>query len=245
MNFRSIVASILDTLLPPRCHGCGGPLHGKGGADLCDGCRSGMKVISPPLCIRCGIPFVSYGGGDHLCGECSSSPPRFSAARSALVYEGVTASMIHELKYGGKTVRRRVLADLVMEFLGDELKTWGVDLVLPVPLHPRRLRTRGFNQALLLAEVMAGRLSLPLERSLLERVRETPSQTSLSRDERLRGLRGAFAVSRPSRVEGRTVLVVDDVMTTGATLNECAALLFSAGAREVYAVSVARTVRDR
>lgn len=230
-------------LLPPRCHGCGGPLEVRGGAEICAGCRSGMKVISSPLCIRCGIPFGSYGGEDHLCGECISAPPRFTAARSAFVYEGVTATMIHDLKYGGKTVRRRVLADLVLEVLGDEMKGWGADLVLPVPLHTGRLKSRGFNQAQLLAEVMARELSLPLDPFLLQRVRETPSQTSLSREERRRGVRGAFAVSRPDRLQGRSVLVVDDVMTTGATLNECAVPLFSAGARAVHAVSVARTLR--
>jgi len=184
------------------------------------------------------------GGGDHLCGSCLSAPPRYRVARSAYVYGGVIASLIHDLKYGKKTIRRRVLGELLLERLGDTIAGWGGDLLLPVPLHPKRLRFRGFNQAILIGEVLSRHLSIPLERSLLARTQETPPQTSLSHDERLTSLRGAFAVTAPDRVAGKRVLLLDDVMTTGATMNECARVLMQAGCAEVCAISVARTVLD-
>ncbi|GAB4303086.1 MAG: ComF family protein [Desulfuromonadia bacterium] len=234
----------MDILLPPRCQGCGGVLETTVPPHLCACCRQGAVPIISPLCPSCGIPFPDYGGGDHLCGECLHSPPAYRFARSAFVYGGVIADLIHDLKYGKKTVRRRVLGELLLERLGETVSRWGADILVPVPLHPSRLRSRGFNQSLLLGEVIAPLLSLPIERSLLLRTRQTPSQTTLSRQQRLTSPKGSFALADPERVRGRSVLLLDDVMTTGGTLNECARVLVRGGAVEVSALTVARTVLE-
>ncbi len=188
------------------------------------------------------MPFVTIGGSDHRCGACSLSPPRFDSARAATRFDGPIREMIHRFKYDRRVQLARPLGLITSETLAPWIALTSADLVVPVPLHVRRLRQRGFNQAILIGQVLARQWQLPLDRTCLRRIRWTEPQVNLAATERAVNVRGAFAVSAPSRVEGRRVLLVDDVFTTGSTVAECARTLKGAGAAEVRVVTVARAV---
>lgn len=208
---------------------------------ICPTCKAQMRPLSHPLCQVCGIPFVGVGD-DHLCGACLKNPPSFDVARAGFLYEGHCRELIHTFKYQNKIHLRRPLVLLVLESLSEFIVSQRPDLVLPVPLHKRRLRSRGFNQAVLLGELLAREFHLPLERRALQRVRWTEPQISLSADERRENVKGAFSVTDCAAVAGKRVMIVDDVLTTGSTVEECSRMLKRAGAAEVMVVTVARAV---
>ena len=188
------------------------------------------------------MPFGTIGGSDHLCGACSISSPRFDAARAATRFEGPVREMIHRFKYDRRVQLARPLGLIAAGTLAPWITLTSADLVVPVPLHVRRLRQRGFNQAVLISQVLARQCKLPLDRTSLRRIRWTEPQVNLAAAERALNVRGAFAVRCPSRVKGRRVLLVDDVFTTGSTVAECARELKDAGAIEVMVVTVARAM---
>lgn len=238
---------LLNFLFPPRCAGCAARLPVEAESRVCAVCLAGIERISAPLCRRCGIPFEGSQEPSHVCGRCLAAPPRFGKARSVARYRasaeaesGALAAMIRRHKYGLDQSLARPLA----ECLGDELPVQAADydVIIPVPLHRRRLRWRGFNQAALLADAVARRLGRPLDITALVRVRPTPPQTAQDLETRARNMRGAFAVRQPARVRDRRVLLVDDVFTTGATVNECARVLLAAGARTVDVFTLARAL---
>ena len=200
-----------------------------------------MPPIVSPLCTVCGIPFTG-AGHDHVCGSCSISSFRFDAARAAFAYEGASRDLIHSFKYRNKTHLRRPLALLTIERLAEFIDLRQPDLIMPVPLHRKKLSSRGFNQAVLIGEIFSQRLRIPLDRRNLSRVRWTEPQVNLAADERRTNVKGAFAIKEPGLVNGRRVLLVDDVLTTGSTADECARVLKSAGAAAVTVVTVARAL---
>ena len=202
-----------------------------------------MPTVAHPLCQVCGIPF-SGAGEDHVCGACRQSAPDFYAARSALVYEGPCRDLVHAFKYHHKTHLRRPLALLAAGSLRDFVAACAPDLMVPVPLHIRRLRERGFNQAVLLGEIWAREWNLPLDRGAMRRIRWTEPQINLTAAQRRDNVKGAFGVRDTDAVRGRRVLLVDDVYTTGSTVKECAGVLKASGAREVAVVTVARAVES-
>lgn len=236
-----LLKALVDFLFPPLCHICrtfipdAGPLH------ICPSCREQLRPISHPLCQVCGIPFIG-AGSDHPCGDCLKKTPAFDVARAGFVYEGHCRELIHAFKYQNKHHLRRPLALLVLESLTEFTAAHRPDVIVPVPLHVKRLRSRGFNQAVLLGELLAVEWQLPLERRVLRRVRWTEPQISLSAEERRENVKGAFAVADKSAVAGKRVLIVDDVLTTGSTVEECSRMLKCAGAVNVAAVTVARAV---
>ncbi|WP_144400148.1 ComF family protein [Geobacter pickeringii] len=235
-----LLRGLLDVLFPPLCHVCRKPVPEAGELHLCPDCRGAMTPVASPCCPVCGIPFGTEGGIDHPCGDCLTAPPPFDAARGALVFAGPVQELIHRFKYGHKVHLRRPLALLAVEHLTPFVRGVAPDLIVPVPLHRVRLRERGFNQAILIGEVMARHWGAPLLRDTLRRVRPTAPQVALSAPQRRENVRGAFSVAVPERVEGRRVLLVDDVCTTGSTLAECARVLRRAGVASVAAVTVAR-----
>lgn len=230
--------SLRELCFPAVCLLCREGLPAFAPLHLCPGCRGRIKLIRPPLCLCCGAEFA--GAGDsHLCGGCLARPPYFSRARAVFSYDEESAKLVHAFKYGGKTVGRATFQALARE-AGPLTDLAVPELIVPVPLHPKRLRARGFNQALVLARFLfpdQGRAIVP---DLLRRTRWTEPQVSLSGRERRRNLAGAFAVPRPERVCGCRVLLVDDVYTTGTTLNECAKVLQAEGAAQVEALTLAR-----
>jgi ComF family protein len=238
---KNCIQALLDFLLPPLCHVCrsfipqAGPLH------ICSSCREKMPPVTHPLCTICGIPF-SGAGADHPCGACLKHPPSFDAARAALIYEGPGRRLIHAFKYTHKIHLRRPLGLLTAQSLADFVASHGPDLIVPVPLHVKRLRGRGFNQAILLGEVLAREWRIPLHRQAMRRIRWTEPQINLTAEQRRDNVKGAFAVRDATAVAGKRVLLVDDVFTTGSTVEECSKMLKKSGAAEVVVITVARTL---
>lgn len=242
----NVFASVLALLYPQRCLGCKTLIESE--ESFCLACRKFILPIESPLCPRCGTPFATAAGQDHLCGRCQSRPPAFRQARSwALYHSGETplhplSEAIQNFKYHRNLSVGKTLADLgVVHF---PLAGQAYDLIVPVPLHPDRLRWRGFNQALILARAIGCAQQVKVDPFLLERTRPTVPQTQLSAGERRANVRGAFAVVALERLEEKRVLLVDDVYTSGATVEECAKILSRGGAEVVDVFTLARAVNS-
>lgn len=227
----SLLGRLLGTLFPGRCLGCG-----LRGVELCPACRSSVPWLTDDVCPICAAP-TRLG---RVCQRCRAEPPALDGSRAACRFEGVVRAAVHDLKYRSVRGRAGLLAGLAAEPL--RRLPIAVDVLVPVPLASARRRQRGFNQAELIAQGIAEHLGWPVEPALLLRVRETPRQTERTASERRENVQGAFRCPEPASVAGRRVAVVDDVMTTGATLGACAEALKAAGAARVYAIVVAREV---
>jgi len=224
-----LAQALLDVLFPPRCVACG-----KQGAFLCPGCREAMPRALPPRCPLCWQPERR----GEACGRCARTRPAFAGARSLYLFQGPVREAVHALKYNHLSALARPMGELIAAYLKTE--ELPVDLVVPVPLFGRRRRVRGYNQSALLARELARLDGLPLAERGLSRRRDTPPQArSVDAEARRRNVAGAFAANG-RRVEGRRVLLIDDVMTTGATLDACAQALREGGAASVWALTFAR-----
>ena len=241
------LAQVLDFLYPPRCTACGTALGAGAGRRVCARCVELVERMPEPRCEICGGALESAVSDASRCARCLAHPPRYRIARSIARYRttaedepGSLPAIIRRHKYGLDQSVGRALA----EYIGDELPVSAADydVVMPVPLHWRRLWWRGFNQAALLAAEVARRLDLPLDTGAMSRKRFTPPQTSQHHGERVKNVRRAFTVTNPGRVRNRRVLIVDDVMTTGATVDECARVLLAAGAACVDVFTLARAL---
>jgi len=238
---RALVRSALDATLPRRCGICGRGLSAGEGRAICSPCWGAIPRIEGARCALCGVPFGSAAATSesptHRCGPCRESPPLYTQAVSAGVYTGVLADAIRRCKYH----RQPHLVAVLGELLEPVVRAFpSVNAVIAVPLHVRRLRQREFNQSLRIAAWVARRLDRPLWPDMLRRTRWTAPQTTLDRTQRRSNVRRAFAVRNPDAVAGCRLLLVDDVYTTGATVNECTRALRAAGATDVYVVTVAR-----
>lgn len=231
----------LDLLLPPRCLACGSIVDRQG--TLCAACWRGIAFIGPPMCACCGLPFEIAAGPGALCGACVATPPVWRRARAALVYDDGSRPLVLGFKHGDRTHAAIPFARW-MAHAGAELLA-GADLVVPVPLHPWRLFLRRYNQSALLARAVARQSGVALLVDAVVRRRRTPSQGGLNRRQRALNVRGAFRVRRgaAARVRGQRIVLVDDVLTTGATVTACARALLSAGAASVDVLALARVVR--
>jgi len=220
--------SLLDFLLPPRCGGCR-----KVGAWLCDACRARVRRLEEPLCGHCGVEVAS---ARRDCG-CRARLKSLTRLRSAVAYEGPIESAVHRFKYEGWRRLSGPLAQLIAERLA--IEGLAARCVIAVPLHPARLRQRGYNQAELLARELRKRMTLDAPEGELVRTVPTPPQVGRDRLRRFDNVRGAFSW-RGAGLEGDSILLVDDVATTGATLDACASALRAAGSGPVTGVSIAR-----
>ena len=236
--------ALLDAVLPPLCLGCNEIVATPGG--LCADCWQGLSFMAPPWCARCALPFAAPVGDEALCGACSARPPRYRRARAALVYNDRSRRLVLPFKHGDRTDIAHACGRW-MARAGRELLV-EADFVAPVPLHWRRLLTRRYNQAQLLARVALaaahdGRAQLAPD--LLRRKRWTGSQGGLDPGQRRDNVRQAFDVHPrwAARLAGKSVLLVDDVLTTGATVEACARVLRRGGAAHVDVLTLARVVR--
>jgi len=237
-KLRTLTDSLIAVLLAPACAACSRPLDEPTAGSVCRTCWDAVVPITPPVCEACGDPIPSWRRISVECTRCPRCRRRGSSiarARAIGTYDGALRAVVHALKYDGRRSLARPLAALLERHGCDVLD--GADLVVPVPLHRTRRRARGFNQA---AEI-ARHLPLPMSLAL-RRVRATPSQTDLPAARRHANVRGAFAVRRRAGLRGAVVVLIDDVSTTGATLDACARALLLGGAREVRALTAARVV---
>jgi ComF family protein len=250
----SISSALFSTLFPSDCRLCGSPLINVSRLPVCDDCLSEMHPISVGVCSICGERLISpyafsSDNDDPRCGLCRRLGPPFVKAAAYGSYEGGLRELIHLLKYGGVRPAAKVLGRMLADAIShlDAVLDEEHLLIVPVPLHPGKLRQRGFNQSELIAQsalkVMQSPHRFQLAPKVLERRRETQSQIGLSRHQRRENMRGAFAVSRADKVKDKSILVVDDVFTTGTTVSECARVLRRAGASKVYVATVARTLK--
>jgi len=233
--------AVLDLVFPPRCAGCGRVDH-----LLCSDCRQSIVWVAPPFCPRCARAVAapvtaSPSECQARCLVCATRPLQIDGVRAVVEFEGVIQGAIHALKYKGRTDLASPLAELMVTFWNGGL--FPVDCIVPVPLHPRRLRERGYNQAALIADKLAREINLPILPDVLVRSRMTETQTRLDTSGRRKNVAGAFT-AHPSQVGGRSVLLIDDVCTTGSTLQACADALRVAGAAQVYAMTLARAGWD-
>jgi len=253
---RPLLTASANALFPARCLGCGRLFHRQaqvkgdsrdapgGGHALsdhfCPTCNGQWTTVTSPLCSRCGMVVKSRVGADHFCGRCLERPGNFTRARAAGVYDGTLRIAIQTLKFKGHTRLANPLSRLLY---GTYRRYWpdgDIDLIVPVPLHRRRFRRRGFNQAFLLVKAWPLSGKSTVRRDLLKRNRATPPQTGLDRHQRRINIKNAFCVSRPGESEGKCILLVDDVLTTGATAEACAAVLLKDGAKRVDVLTLAR-----
>jgi ComF family protein len=235
----------LDALLPPHCLSCQeAPVLAAG--TLCPACFQKLSFITEPLCAQCGVPFVHAGqGAGGLCPGCAAAPPPFASARAALRYDEGARQLLLPLKHADRPELARPLA-AHMARAGAALLA-RAELVAPVPLHWRRLLSRRYNQAALLARILAAGAGLPFVPRLLRRIRSTPPLGDLGGAERQALVEGAFAIrpAEAARMAGRRVLLVDDVLTSGATAAACARVLLQAGAAQVEVLAAARVPDPR
>ncbi len=257
-SLQRLPKAFLHAIFPPKCLICSAYYYdsqqASAGTDasypisdltapyFCESCRKDLTPIASPFCSTCGLPFVSREGESHTCAECLLERKYFRKARAFGVYDCSLMEAIHLLKYRKKSSLSRPLSTLVRETFFQFWDVSGIDLLVSVPLHVKRLRERGFNQAHLLIRRWAKQDGIPFDGLTLFRSRWTEPQTTLSRTERRRNIRGAFSLRHPAKIKGRKILLVDDVYTTGATVNECARVLIKAGAEFVDVLTLARAV---
>jgi ComF family protein len=233
-----LLQSAVSLLYPPGCTICRKSI--RAGDYLCDQCETKVVRIVAPFCQKCSEPFEGSITNTFACANCAHRTIYFDAAVSAYRGHGIVRQIIHEFKYGRQIHLRHLVARWLNSALNDErLRESHFDVIMPVPLHPARQRERGFNQASLLAELLSAQTSIPVK-PLLERTRYTTTQTALDRSERMENLHNAFRLRKNADVRGLRVLLVDDVLTTGSTLNECARILKRASAFSVHAATAAR-----
>ena len=242
---REVCDALVSLAFPAPCRICEATLDTASRIPICRECLGSLRPLSGPLCEGCGRPFLSaVAGTAHrpLCHLCRRGVYAFTLARSYGAYDGAMVRAITLLKYHAVTPLGGWFAARLAEMVARQPEAFGADVVVPVPLHPSRLRERGHNQAELIARPLARRLRLPLRSYLLVRTKPRPEKLKLTRQERWRTVRGAYALRAGTRVDKLRVLLVDDVFTTGATSDACARALRQAGAASVVGLTVARAV---
>jgi len=238
---RTLSRLLLDSLLPPQCLSCGAAVDTPG--NLCAACFQEITFITSPCCDSCGVPFDGAVIDDLICGACLQDRPAFERARAAFVYSAESRGLVLKLKHGDRTDAAAHFARWLQRAGAEVIST--CDVIVPVPLHRWRLLIRSYNQAALLANAVGGLAGKPVAVNVLSRIKSTPSQGKRDRIARRRNVAKAFAVSNAERIGGKRVLLVDDVLTSGATAEACARCMLDAGARAVDVLVLARVTGGR
>jgi competence protein ComFC len=241
-SLKDFINAGLAFVYPEVCQICGEERATPDECFLCTGCRGSARLIVPPFCRRCGLPFEGAITNAFECSNCRGADWAFSTARSAVVARDQMLEIIHRYKYQQAVWFEPYLAGLLIESSRQEILPGDWDWIVPVPLHPTKQREREFNQAERLVRRLSVATKIPLKTDSLRRMQPTRTQTLLSREERLANVRNAFVARAGAGIEGKRIVLVDDVFTTGATTGACAKVLKSAGAREVCVWTVARGV---
>lgn len=230
---------IINFILPPRCIKCGEVVYG--GEGLCAKCFNEINFITQPYCQKCGRPFENAPNGKQcLCGHClKKNKTPFRLTRSAVRYDGISKNLIIAFKFLDRTDNAKPLARW-LNAAGKDIWQAGADVIVPVPLHYKRLLKRKYNQCGLLASELHKLNGLPVDYTALVKHKATRPQVEFSGKERIKNIKGVFSVKHPQKIKGKRVVLIDDVMTTGSTVKECALALKKAGAKSVDVLTVAR-----
>jgi ComF family protein len=238
-----MIERLFQFLLPAQCLCCEKFLD-EGRQGICLGCLSEIHWIEPPFCSICGAPFLSKEVRSHSCSNCLTQKRYFTMARALGAYDGSLQETIHRWKYQGKITLTSLFGEWMTEGIYHYWDPTLFDLLIPVPLHPHRLRGRGFNQALLLVKELSRQTGIPYRKRVLQKIKLTIPQVNLSGIERKKEVRGSFHIIGKEELKGKTILLVDDVYTTGATVNECSKVLVAAGAERVDVLTLARALKN-
>jgi ComF family protein len=239
-NIEAAINTALGFVYPEVCQICRAEHATPSQGYVCGNCWQNVRFIRAPFCERCGLPFEGEISGPFECSNCREMDLGFRCARSAVVAKGMTLEIIHRYKYQGAMWFEEFLAGLLIREASPALLRDRCNLIVPVPLHPVKQRERQFNQAANLAQKLGRATGIPVNENLLQRVEFTGTQTRLSRVERARNVRNAFAMRSNQRLEGCRIAVIDDVFTTGATTGACATMLSKSGAEDIVVWTVAR-----
>lgn len=231
---------LLDLIYPKTCFGCKKPLPASLEGYLCPDCLNKLDKPQPPFCISCGRP-IDIMDIDR-CSDCTGSNYYFKRGYTASLYEGLVKECIHSFKYSSQTYLACTLARLMIDFAFEYIDLDKIDAVVPIPLHWIRHRDRGFNQTAILGRMLGKRIGIPFIGNGLSRTKIIKPQVELPRKGRITNIKGAFKVTRPKKFFGKHILLIDDVFTTGATLNECSRVLLDNGAKEVWVFTLARGI---
>jgi len=240
---RALFKTFVSFLFPSQCHCCERFLE-EGQQGICPDCLLRIRWIEPPFCTICGVPFLSGEIKNHPCGTCVTQKKYYTIARAIGHYDGPLREAIHRWKYEEKNYLTTFFGEKMAEGFHHYWDPTFFDLLIPVPLYPQRLRERGFNQALLLVKELSQRTGIPYQSGLLQKERATIPQIDLNGTEREKGVKGSFHVERKEDVEGKKILLVDDVYTTGATVNECSKVLLKAETDRVDVLTLAHAIKN-
>jgi len=242
-----ITEGLFNFVFPLDCQICEKPIRESKGYSICEDCLQTIELIEHPYCIKCGKPLLLTDffkqNREALCLDCKRKKYSFEFSRSVGIYSKVLKKCIHLFKYYREKKLARPLGKLMVDYLlkNDEFKK-RIDLIIPVPLHKNDLKNRGFNQSFLLGKVIGDYFSVPVQEKVLVKKKFTPYQVNLSKKEREKNILKAFSVERPEKIKGKNILILDDVFTTGSTVEECAKELMKARANNICVLTLARNV---
>ncbi len=251
MNYQNMIEYIKEGMLnfvfPLDCKICEKPIRESKGYSICEDCFKAIELIEHPYCIKCGKPLLLTDffkqNREILCLECKRKKYSFEFSRSIGIYNKVLKKCIHLFKYYGEKKLAIPLGKLMVDYLLQNVEfIKKVELIIPVPLHNNDLKKRGFNQSVLLGKAIGDYFSVPVREKVLIKKKLTPFQVNLSKKEREKNILSAFSVEKPEEIEGKNILILDDVFTTGSTVEECAKELMKARANNIIVLTLARTV---
>ena len=243
-----VTEGLLNLIFPLNCRICKKPIRESKGYSICEDCFQTIELIAKPYCVKCNKPLSLSPDWEGLevelwCVDCKNKHFSFEFSRSVGKYSGVLKEAIHLFKYQGEKKLAKPLGNLLINYLKENPKFRElIDLIIPVPLHKDNLKERGFNQSVLLGEIIGNYFSIPVKEGVLIKKRLTPSQVNLSKKEREKNMREAFLVQRPQEVKEKNILILDDIFTTGSTVEGCARELKKAKAKNVYILTLARSI---
>lgn len=245
LKFKKLINKFLDLIFSSKCKICDLQLDETRKSCICSSCWSKIELIKEPYCKKCGISLYSYGTSE-ICGKCTNDKNHFSIARSIGIYDGTLREAIHLFKYKGKVSLANHFSELIRKQIKkDDFKNnlfEGVNYILAVPLHKKKLRKREYNQSLILANIISKYTGIKLLKNCLIRVRTTLPQSQLPREQRFNNVKGVFDVVNKELIKNKIVILIDDVFTTGATINECSKILLKSGAKKARVLTLSRAI---